>query len=293
MGQNICAVMIEARAELEDLAVFLVGARVPPSTLPWRSLREQDARIIRAWAAESFATPRAKRTLKSLRTALKAASDSETDDEGARAPDRRFYIRTTPSPGQAASARDIGLLFQACESDRSAAGRRDAAVIALMALAGLRPAQIAGLGRGDFDDTDSLLRVRTQDGLRVLALEEPCGTFLAEWLACRIAGSGALFQAVDGFGRALDSPLGRTGVHSLLARRSTEAGIARVRPGELRSWFLSELRRRTRHGEESGHYYRTEDGEAGWLIRTIALPSCRSGPSTPNARSRPAPYARQ
>jgi integrase len=284
---------MQATVELEALAIFLVGARVPPSILPWRRLREQDTRIIRAWATECFAPPRAKRTLKSLRNALKAASDSETDDEGARAPARRFYIRTTASPGQPASARDIGLLFQACESDHSAAGRRDAAVIALMALAGLRPAQIAGLRRGDFDDTDSLLRVRTQDGLRVLALEEPCGTFLPEWLACRIAGSDALFQAVDAFGRALDRPLGRTGVHSLLARRSTEAGIARVRPGELRAWFLSELRRRTRHGEESGHYYRTEDGEAGWLIRTLALQTFFLKPFSPNAPSRPAPSARQ
>jgi integrase/recombinase XerD len=78
-------------------------------------------------------------------------------------------------------------LFAVCQADSSPAGVRDAAIMALLKIAGLRRAEVATLQLADFDHTTRTLTVRgKRNKTRTVPIEDPGALdTLSDWLYLR------------------------------------------------------------------------------------------------------------
>jgi integrase len=155
--------------------------------------------------------------------------------------------------------------------DGTVGGRRDAAIIALMLLAGLRRGELVALQRGDYDESEGCLRVRSRRApTRLIALAGRCRDTVEGWLNASRRGSGPLFVCIQG-GQPTSRGLSPATVNQLLRRRYEEAGCRRLTPRDLRSHFLARLQAGARLGERLAcRYVQAEDGEACWAIASLA-----------------------
>ncbi len=247
----------------------LVGGAADPSVVPWESLRAQDLRAIRSWATETHSLPDAARILRSVSSKIQRAAVSEGTPQ-------RSSIRmrqSRPEIGLRVPAREVALLLAACDADSSPRGRRDAAVVALLALAGLRASEISRLQLSDFAPEDRSLRIRSKrSGYRVALLNATCARIVDAWLDARARVRGRFFLPVGRDGEPRGGALGRAAVNQILNRLSLTAGVRRLRPSDFRHSFLLELKSRARRqGFSEGRYWQTEDGEAGWIFASLDL----------------------
>lgn len=265
-----------AAAALEPAVEFLTGTRMEPRLLPWASLTAQDLRTLRTWATECLSPEAARRVLLAVRCAVRAcgreAGQAAVPHEATLAFLTR--IRRPSPPGNGPGKRVLQRLLETCAADASPRGRRDAAIIALIAYAGLRAWDFRALRRSDYDEEVLLLRLpgRGSDRVRrVVWLDEGCAGLLSAWTAASGAGSSFLFPSSTG-SAVKAGGLAPASVRRILARRAREAGMQGLTPGELRAVFLNGLRERYRQGQGSQVAVRAEDedGQPLLLYRSLA-----------------------
>ena len=138
--------------------------------------------------------------------------------------------------------------LRACAADPSPAGRRDAAVLAVLFSTGIRRAEIAGLSLGDYDPAERSLRILGKgDKERIVYVTVETARWLDAWLAVRGRGRGALFPPVNKGGRcaarpdgSLRHPTGQAFV-GILGKRLGQAGAPTHTPHDFRRTFIGEL----------------------------------------------------
>jgi site-specific recombinase XerD len=235
---------------LEAIAAWLSDGAADIDTLPWAALRFAHTTAIRAALARAvsegrYAPATANKHLAALRGALKAAwrlGMMETDDY-LRAVDLRPVPGTRLPAGRDVEAAELAALLSACRADDSPAGIRDAAVIALAYLSGLRRAELVSLHLADVEVDPPSVRVVGKGGRqRLVPLSPTVGPALQAWLTLRGDGPGALFCPI-GRGGAPRLGRGLTGeaVRQLLRRRALAAGLAAVSPHDLRRSYAGDL----------------------------------------------------
>jgi integrase len=259
-------------AELEAVAEFLTGSQGAAGQLPWRLLRSEDIRVVRQWAAEALSPGSQRRLLRELRRAVNTPGEDLSDGLAPAQLPVTLLRATRPArkdaPGLA--SRQARLLLDVCRSAGDRMASRDCAVISLMLLAGLRRQEVAGLQRGDFDDAEGRLEVKSRGGRRSVVLAGECLSDVERWLGVRGGASGPLVLAFGANGEMQPRGVTVSAVGALLRRRAWQAGLLGVTPGDLRRRFLWQLRgsgsdfagRRCR-------YYVAEDGQAGWALSSL------------------------
>jgi integrase len=259
-------------AELEAVAEFLTGNQMAAGSLPWRLLRNEDLRVVRRWAGEALPLPAERRLLRELRQAVSQAEAPE--DEPAAPSARPTLLRPRRRQDGVAplGARPARLLLEACRAATDATAARDCAVISLLLLAGLRRQELVGLTRGDYDETDGRIEVKTRRGeRRCVLLEGGCCSDLEHWLAERGSGGGPLFLAYNASGGPLPRGIAASTVNRIVARRCAEAGLDGLTPSMLRSRFVWQLQAGARQGNGSPcRYYLAEDGQPGWVLSSLS-----------------------
>ena len=136
------------------------------------------------------------------------------------------------------------------EAPDDLAGKRDAAIISVASDALLRVSEVSGL---DFRDVtflpDGTARIRIRRSKTdqhgrgaVQYLRAHTADRLRSWMRAGRIGSGALFRAVDRWGRVSERGLGPDSVRAAIKRRAAEAGIeGRVSGHSLRIGSAQEL----------------------------------------------------
>jgi integrase len=257
--------------ELETVAEFLTGNRLAVSMLPWQSLRNEDVRVLRDWAAETLPLASQKRVLRELRQALRRPPE-ENDEQPLTAGVTPSLLRSVRGRGGAArlAQRQARLLIEVCGDEPCTEARRDAAALALMLLAGLRRKEVVELQRGDYDDDEGCLRVASKRGcVRSIVLEGETRRQVEAWLRLRGSWPGPLLAAIDPRGDVLPRGLSPSAVNRLLARRAREAGCEGVTPRDLRGRFLWQLQSASRERPRC-RYYQDENGQPGWVLASMA-----------------------
>ena len=144
--------------------------------------------------------------------------------------------------GRALGHGELAALFRACSDDRSPAGGRDAAALALMFGAGLRRAEAAALDLADYDSDNGTLRViGKRDRERTAYVVKGGRAALDYWLKFRGDDPGPLLVPVSKSGTIT---LRRMTTQALLLRlrlRCQQAGVQRCSPHDLRRSFVSGL----------------------------------------------------
>jgi site-specific recombinase XerD len=232
------------RHSLETIADILAGEDADPWTFPWHELRYQHTARVRRELLHRYAPATVNKMLSSLRGVLKNAwrldlMDAETYGRAVAVENVRAKVQPK---GQAVEHEDLAALFEVCAEDESPAGRRDAAMFAVLYGGGLRRAELCGLDLADFDPQDCALTVRGKGRReRTVYLPESVCRHLQAWIEVREEEPGPLFCPVRMTGEVPISRLRGETLWYILKRRQKEAGLEGITPHGMRRSYVSRL----------------------------------------------------
>src|SRR5205085_398727 len=129
--------------------------------------------------------------------------------------------------GRALTSGELHALFAACARDRSDAGIRDAAMLAVLYGAGLRRAELVAIDAHDWDAESGAITVRAGKGNKGRLVYATNGgrSALSAWLRLRGAEAGALFWPADRLGRVHAGRLSTQAVLRMVQKRAQQAGV--------------------------------------------------------------------
>lgn len=213
-------------------------------TFPWQTLRLQHLNLLRSWLAQTYKPTTANATLAALRGVLKAAWRLKlvSTDDYLQAVDVDSIRGETVAKGRELTSGELGALLGACAQDKTPAGRRDAALIALLYSGGLRRAEAVTLDLTDWERTADRLRVCGKGNKeRLVYLVTGAKLALADWLTVRGEASGPLFYRILKGGSVVPERLTTQAIYVILKKRAVEARVPDFSPHDLRRTFVSDL----------------------------------------------------
>jgi site-specific recombinase XerD len=234
------------RQALDVCAGILTNGEHDARSLRWPNLRYQHTQAIRAALADKYAPASANKILAALRSVLRECwrLGLMSAEDYHRAADLKAVQGERLPAGRALSAGELRAVFKACAADASAAGARDAALLAVLYGSGLRRSEAAALDLGDYQPDTGELSVRTGKGgkQRIVYLNGGGKEALAAWLGHRGTAPGPLFFPVGRAGRIEARQMSAQVCRWVLRKRAKEAGIAHLpSPHDLRRTFIGDL----------------------------------------------------
>ena len=248
------------RGKLESVSELLTGKRDVMS-VPWHLLRYEHVAAIRSRLEEKGLAPASvNATLYALRGVAKAAWNLEllsADDYG------RIRnvspVRGSRLPaGRSLSSGELAALLDACErgqhpnalpgqrhkrQSNSVSGVRDAALLGVLYIGGMRRSEVAELKLEDFDSLSGAVKVRGKGNKeRLIYLSGAAMEALLDWLELRGDHAGALFQPVRKSGSIYkDGKVTDSAIYKALRKRALQAGVKSFSPHDLRRTFVGDL----------------------------------------------------
>jgi integrase len=230
---------------LDTMAGLLTQNRCDMQSLDWSALRYQHTTALRTLLADLYAPATANKMLAALRGVLQEAwrLGKMTAEEFRRAADLPSVRGSTLPRGRAISRNELSRLFAACAKDRGPAGRRDAAILAVLYNCGLRRSELVGLDVSDYDPAESALTVRSGKGrkARISYTTDASGQAIDDWLGVRGPNPGPLFSPISKSGKVAQRRLSDQAVRKLLLKRAAEAGVSHFSPHDLRRTMIGDL----------------------------------------------------
>ncbi len=288
LDQNAAAIYIASlpadsgkRTQAQALRVIAGLLDADLDRLNWGALRYQHTAAIRARIAQVYKPATVNKMLSALRQTLKQAwlLGQMTAEEYSKAIELEPVTGATLPTGRELSQDEILAFMNACINDvdpetkeTTAAGARDAAIIALLYAAGLRRDEVVKLDMDSYDpETGKLVLTGRRSKQRTAYVANGAAAALNDWLTIRGLRPGPLFVEVNKGGRVLieresmivkpfrkirgvevpNKKAGKTiyrggamtsqAIYNMLAKRAREAGIKNFSPHDLRRAFISHL----------------------------------------------------
>lgn len=231
------------RGGLRSVVGVLSGLASEPERYPWHRLDHATMTALRAELLRRYAPRTAKRFLCAVTAVLAHARRMGlmTRDAFRDAVDVPAIRRPTSTTGRALESFELSRLFSSCPS--TIAGRRDAALLALLYGAGLRGCEVRRLTvhaitRGDVLALDidgkggKPRRVYLHGGARAAVLA---------WLDVRGSSPGPVIVGVTRHGRPRSGALSSHGVRHVMAAILDRSGVAHATPHDLRRTWIGDL----------------------------------------------------
>ena len=233
------------RDALNTIAGMLTNDGMHAQSLPWGELRYSHTAALRAKLADQYAPATANKILAALRGVLREAwrLGLMSAEDFHRAIDLTPIKSSTLPTGRALASTEVAALFDSCAKDDSPAGRRDAAMLAILYGSGLRRSEIVALDINDYDAVTGQLIVRGKGQKeRTAYAVNGNKAILDEWIATRGASQAEpLFVPVNKAGRVIPERMGDHAVWKALAKRAKASGVTKVTPHDMRRTFCSTL----------------------------------------------------
>ena len=234
------------RAALERIAGLVSAGRADAFSLPWHELRYRHTAAIRAALAEEFAPATANKMLSAMRGVIKECW--RLGYIGAEERDRACDLdpvrgRALPK-GRSISSGERKALFDFCADDeKPARGARDAALLAVLYVCGLRRGEVPGLDLSDFEPDTGELKVRHGKGAaqRVVYATGGAGEAIRGWIEHRGGEPGPLFWPVLKSGRPARRRITDQTVYDVLARLRKQTGSKAFSPHDFRRTFVGDV----------------------------------------------------
>lgn len=227
--------------------VAIVAPGISFDAFPWHVLEYQHTHAISAQLAQKYSAATANRHLTALRGALKECWRLRyiSAEEYQRAIDFKAIPGTKAAQaekGRHLKQGELSALLDIC-MDGTKAGTRDAALIAIAYVCGLRRAELAGLQLADYDKDAGTLKITKGKGNkeRVTPVADGAQDSLDAWLEARGPWAGALFTAIRKGDHMTLDPLSDQSVYDILAKRAEEAKVKKFSPHDLRRTFAGDL----------------------------------------------------
>ncbi|RME56929.1 MAG: integrase [Deltaproteobacteria bacterium] len=233
------------RQALETIACLLTGGRVDAEGLDWAAIRYPHVVALRALLAERYAPATANKILSALRGVLRECwrlgyLPAEVFHQAIDVPPVKGKRRLR---GRALENDEFAALFSVCAEDRTPAGCRDGALLAVLYTTGIRRREAVMLDLGDYDPARRELAIRRGKGGgdRVAYVSRGCARLLDPWVEMRGEAPGALFLPITRGGRIVLRRMTDQAVMHIVRKRADQAGIAPFSPHDLRRSFISHL----------------------------------------------------
>lgn len=137
---------------------------------------------------------------------------------------------------------EISSLVNACISDPKPSGPRDAAIIGLLYIAGLRRAEVASLRIQDINIKDQeVVVIGKGNKQRKVFLDVGTTAAISDWLQHRMSEEGPLFVQVLKNGRLKCHGITDQAVYEIVRKRWKQANIPPLSPHDFRKTFISSL----------------------------------------------------
>lgn len=232
------------RQALDVIAGMLTNGQADAFGFPWASLRYQHTAMIRSQLAQRYSAATANRMLSALRQVLLHARrlGQISAEDQANASDLEPVIGSTIPAGRELEPGEIAALMDACATDPTPAGVRDAAIIAIMYAAGIRRDEVAQLDRENYDrETGRLVILGKRNKRRITYLTNGAAAALGDWLDLRGSELGPLFWPITKGSRMDHHRMSNQAIYYMLQKRAEEAGVREFTPHDLRRTFVSDL----------------------------------------------------
>ena len=263
MAASLRAVALLVARSSGSVELGIPLGEVEGDRLDWARLDYPAAVQVRALMGERWAAGTVNRHLAAIRgvvrvcrlTGLMEARVAEAVGEALR-PAKREHDGPDPS-SRLVSDVELHAVFAALAADPHPSARRDAALVAVLAMGGIRRSEAAGLDLADWDEASGALVVRKGKGgkRRKVWLHSGAAQALDDWLDKRGSGPGPLFVQVYRSGRipfahadihdpTFDPEAFRVSSHALWTRVKHVAeagGIAEFAPHDLRRKVATDL----------------------------------------------------
>ncbi len=235
------------RRALETIAFLASGGAIPAEAFPWGALRYQHAAVIKAKLTEGrrYAPATVNKFLAALRGVLREAW--RLGQLGAEEYHQAIEVGGVKNQalprGRAITAGELRALMDTCATDSSAAGARDAAVLAVLYGCGLRRSEAAGLRLCDVDLDTGAVTVQHGKGdkARVTYLDGGALDALRAWANTRGPAPGPFLCPVTSTGAVILRTISPQALYFILDRLAREAGVEHFSPHDLRRTFVSDL----------------------------------------------------
>ena len=232
------------KRSLNLVAQLLTNNEADYLTLDWAALRYKHTAAIRGALIKNYEPATVNRVLCALRRVLKEALRLEliSPVDYARAVDISSVKSSKELRGRALTQNEIDALMTVCFGDRTPAGFRDAALIAILRGAGLRRAEVVKLDLKDFNN-DGEIKIRSGKGRvdRTVYLSPGATKIVDDWLEIRTLEAGALLCQVNKSGRVVMQRLTPQAILFILQKRCKEVGLEHFSHHDMRRTFVSDL----------------------------------------------------
>jgi integrase len=234
------------RQALEVIAGIVSGGRCSAETLPWAGLRYHHAAGIRAALIERYSPATVNKCLSALRGTLEEAEGLSLMpfEEYRRSIKTLRVVKGETLPrGRALNGGEIMALASVCLNDPAPAGRRDAAILALLFACGLRRAEAVALDMADVDTITGAITVRGGKGRKdrtTYAINGALEAFQA-WAEARETAPGPFLYPITKGGKIDTRRMSDQAVYLALRKRAAQAKVKEFSPHDLRRTFASEM----------------------------------------------------
>ena len=235
------------RRALIKAALLLADEQATIETVPWADLRAEHLAALSVRLLDKFSPATTNQALSAVRgvadTARRMGLIDLADCERITAVPNVPLTPARPESVRIISDDDIRALFKKCVADKSPAGKRDTAMLALLAGAGLRRLEACRLQLADYDRASGKIRVAVRGDLpRVVVADGSGKTALKRWIAARGSSPGPLLCPVNRAGEVEIRQMTGAALLSRLHMRADDAGITRCTADDLRNTYLARWR---------------------------------------------------
>lgn len=235
------------RQALDVIADVLTAGLCDHISMPWPFLRFQHTQAVRSVLMERYSPKTTNKMLSALKQTLRVAWNlglmSAEEYQRAVALKPVSSERPEAAAGRALSFGEWTALFAVCRDDPSISGARDAAILALFRVGGLRRSELANLQVSAYNSITQALTIRgKRNRIRVVPIEDQGALdALSDWLSVRGNEPGPLFLRIDKGKRLTSDQLTDQGIYHILVTRGKESGVAGFTPHDLRRTFAGDL----------------------------------------------------
>lgn len=234
---------------LNNLAyIFSDGKHTDATSFPWHKLRyEHTSQLSSHMVHIGYAKATVNKHLVALRRVLEEAYRlglyTEHNDYY-RATGVKSLRQETVLRGRTLEHEELRELWRACLTDGSnpALRARDAALITLMYVTGIRRQEVVDLNLSDLIEKESKLRILGKGSKqREVFLSDEAMISLSNWLDHRGRALGPLFTRIGKGGKVSIQRLSSQAIYYILKNRQAKAGLDSFTPHDLRRTTITEM----------------------------------------------------
>lgn len=233
-------------ASLLNTALGVLNIKKPPERFDWCSLGYEELVLIRAKLMDkgrSIHTVNA--TLAALRGVVRTSFHMGLIDGDTmlRVTAVKCVKGETLPKGRSLSSEQLSGMINRARCEKGARGKRDSAILQVLAYTGIRREELVQLSAGDYDRNTGELRIRAGKGRRQRFVPVPrrVQTTLEKWLKHLDDTSSPLFCQFHRGGKLTRLPLSGQTIYALVQDYARQAGIDHCTPHDLRRTFITQL----------------------------------------------------